>query len=151
VAAWRRRSEAFWLALVAVPGAAQPAPPPSTSPAPAQTEVQPAPVQSGMARLVRCDSPPDGAFRRCRERTGMRVRLVETHAGTCRQTVSWGHDLAGIWVKDGCSATFAVGRGQLPAPAAPARTPPSPGLAPAPVPDKAFEGVTPPQEDQPRP
>jgi hypothetical protein len=66
-----------------------------------------APAQAG--RELRCDSAP-GAYNYCRTNTSAGVTLNVQHSRYgCYQNDTWGYDRNGIWVSNGCSATFQVG------------------------------------------
>jgi len=58
---------------------------------------------------LRCDSAP-GAYNYCRTDTsgGVTLNYQHTRYG-CYQNDTWGFDRNGIWVSNGCSATFRVG------------------------------------------
>jgi hypothetical protein len=62
------------------------------------------------AAQVRCDSAPNG-YNYCRTNTsgGVTLRYQHSRYG-CYQNDTWGYDRRGIWVSNGCSATFRVGR-----------------------------------------
>ena len=58
---------------------------------------------------LRCDSSP-GRYNYCRATTAKGVRLVTQHSRhPCYQNDTWGYDGGGIWVSNGCSATFRLG------------------------------------------
>lgn len=59
---------------------------------------------------IRCDSRP-GSSNYCRIDTSPGVELRHQHSRQpCYQNDTWGYDRRGIWVANGCSATFRVGR-----------------------------------------
>lgn len=63
-----------------------------------------------MAEDIRCGSVP-GANNYCRVDTSRGVELVYQHSGfACYYNDTWGYDRNGIWVANGCSATFRIGR-----------------------------------------
>lgn len=65
-----------------------------------------------MADDVRCGSSP-GANNYCRVDTSRGVELIYQHSGyACYQNDTWGHDRGGIWVSNGCSATFRIGNSE---------------------------------------
>ena len=58
---------------------------------------------------LRCDSAP-GAYNYCRADTSAGVTLNVQHSRYgCYQNDTWGYDRNGIWVSNGCSATFQIG------------------------------------------
>jgi hypothetical protein len=58
---------------------------------------------------LRCGSGP-GANNYCRTDTSRGVDLLYQHSGyPCYYNDTWGYDRNGIWVANGCSATFRVG------------------------------------------
>lgn len=58
---------------------------------------------------VRCGSGPS-ASNLCRVDTSRGVELLVQHSGyPCYYNDTWGYDRNGIWVANGCSATFRVG------------------------------------------
>jgi hypothetical protein len=60
---------------------------------------------------VTCESE-DGRRAECRIDTRDRVRLVrQLSNATCREGSSWGVGRGVVWVRDGCRAVFAAGRG----------------------------------------
>ena len=66
-----------------------------------------APAQAG--HELRCDSAP-GAYNYCRTDTSSGVTLNVQHSRYgCYQNDTWGFDRNGVWVSNGCSATFQVG------------------------------------------
>jgi len=66
-------------------------------------------VPETAARVI-CESKP-GEVSRCEVDTRRGVGLIEELGGvTCVLNRSWGYDSDGIWVRDGCSAEFAVAR-----------------------------------------
>jgi hypothetical protein len=66
---------------------------------------------SGYEGEIRCKSQ-NNRYQRCSVRTEGRVTLVRQHSNaSCSQGRSWGYDNSGIWVDNGCEATFAYGRG----------------------------------------
>ncbi len=61
------------------------------------------------AEDIRCGSSP-GANNYCRTDTSHGVELRYQHSSYgCYQNDTWGFDRGGIWVSNGCSATFQVG------------------------------------------
>ena len=65
-----------------------------------------------MAEDIRCGSSP-GANNYCRVDTSRGVELAYQHSGyACYQNDTWGYDRGGIWVSNGCSATFRVGNSE---------------------------------------
>lgn len=64
----------------------------------------------GFARRIRCESW-NYRLRICSAYTNGRVVLERRHGGRCRFNRDWGFDLRSIWVRNGCRATFAYGRG----------------------------------------
>lgn len=63
-----------------------------------------------MADDMRCGSVP-GSNNYCRVDTSRGVELVYQHSGyACYYNDTWGYDRNGIWVANGCSATFRIGR-----------------------------------------
>lgn len=65
---------------------------------------------SASEREIRCDSRGLG-HHYCRVDTDGRVELIDRHSlFSCREGRSWGYDDRGVWVDNGCSATFRVGR-----------------------------------------
>lgn len=65
------------------------------------------PAQAG--HDLRCDSAP-GAYNYCRTNTSAGVTLDVQHSRHgCYQNDTWGYDRNGVWVSNGCSATFRVG------------------------------------------
>lgn len=59
---------------------------------------------------IRCDSRY-GTSNYCRTDTSGGVTLRHQHTrARCDQNDTWGYDRGGIWVANGCSATFRVGR-----------------------------------------
>lgn len=59
---------------------------------------------------IRCDSRT-GSSNYCRIDTSPGVTLRQQHSRQpCYQNDTWGFDRRGIWVANGCSATFRVGR-----------------------------------------
>ena len=58
---------------------------------------------------LRCDSAP-GAYNHCRANTsgGVTLSVQHTRYG-CYQNDTWGYDRNGVWVSNGCSATFTIG------------------------------------------
>ncbi len=66
-----------------------------------------APAQA--AHELRCDSAP-GGYNYCRTDTSSGVTLNVQHSRYgCYQNDTWGFDRNGVWVSNGCSATFVVG------------------------------------------
>lgn len=62
------------------------------------------------AQDLRCGSRP-GASNYCNADTSRGVELVYQHSGYgCYYNDTWGYDRNGIWVANGCSATFRLGR-----------------------------------------
>lgn len=62
------------------------------------------------AENLRCDSPI-GGYNYCRTSTAGGVELRVQHTpNPCYQNDTWGYDGRGIWVANGCSATFHIGR-----------------------------------------
>lgn len=59
---------------------------------------------------VRCDSSV-GSYNYCRTSTagGVVMRYQHSHHA-CYQNDTWGFDGGGVWVANGCSATFRIGR-----------------------------------------
>ncbi|MCE9523583.1 MAG: DUF3011 domain-containing protein [Alphaproteobacteria bacterium] len=58
---------------------------------------------------LRCNSAP-GAYNYCRADTSGGVTLNYQHSRYgCYQNDTWGYDRNGIWVSNGCSATFRIG------------------------------------------
>jgi hypothetical protein len=58
---------------------------------------------------LRCGSSP-GANNYCNTDTSRGVTLLYQHSSYgCYQNDTWGYDRGGIWVSNGCSATFRVG------------------------------------------
>jgi hypothetical protein len=63
-----------------------------------------------LAGDLRCDSRV-GGYNQCRTSTAGGVVLKYQHSPhACYQNDTWGYDGSGIWVANGCSATFRVGR-----------------------------------------
>jgi hypothetical protein len=61
------------------------------------------------AAELRCGSSP-GAYNYCRTDTSRGVSLRYQHSGYgCYQNDTWGFDPGGVWVANGCSATFDIG------------------------------------------
>jgi hypothetical protein len=59
---------------------------------------------------VRCDSRV-GHSNYCRVSTASGVTLLHQHSHfRCDHNDTWGYDRGGIWVANGCSATFRIGR-----------------------------------------
>lgn len=59
---------------------------------------------------LRCNSNP-GGYNYCRAATSGGVSLKYQHSRHgCYQNDTWGYDRNGIWVSNGCSATFRIGR-----------------------------------------
>lgn len=62
------------------------------------------------AERINCKSKHYG-YTYCRAKTHGRVRLVDRRSkADCIQGRSWGYDSHGVWVDNGCSARFEVGR-----------------------------------------
>lgn len=62
------------------------------------------------AARVTCESKPGGE-NRCSTETARGVGLIrDLGASVCVLNRNWGYDASGIWVRDGCSAEFAVAR-----------------------------------------
>jgi hypothetical protein len=62
-----------------------------------------------MAEDMRCGSVP-GANNYCRVDTSRGVELIHQHSAyACYYNDTWGYDSNGIWVANGCSATFRIG------------------------------------------
>lgn len=62
------------------------------------------------AQDIRCGSRP-GASNYCNADTSRGVELVYQHSGYgCYYNDTWGFDRNGIWVANGCSATFRLGK-----------------------------------------
>ncbi len=65
---------------------------------------------TAQAAELRCDSNP-GGYNYCRTSTAAGVVLTDQHSRYgCYQNDTWGYDSGGIWVANGCSATFRIGR-----------------------------------------
>jgi len=59
---------------------------------------------------LRCDSRVSG-YNYCRTSTAGGVVLRAQHSPhACYQNDTWGYDAGGVWVANGCSATFRIGR-----------------------------------------
>jgi hypothetical protein len=59
---------------------------------------------------LRCNSSP-GGYNYCRTSTAGGVVLRTQHTyHACYQNDTWGYDGSGVWVANGCSATFRIGR-----------------------------------------
>lgn len=68
------------------------------------------PLPARAESTVRCESYNHG-YNYCRAYTDNRVRLSRQISSTeCREDRNWGYDRNGIWVNNGCSAEFRVGR-----------------------------------------
>lgn len=62
------------------------------------------------AEEIRCGSRP-GASNYCNADTSRGVELVYQHSAyACYYDDTWGYDRSGIWVANGCSATFRIGK-----------------------------------------
>ena len=62
------------------------------------------------AQELTCDSNP-GGYNYCRTSTAAGVTLLTQRSRYgCYQNDTWGYDSGGIWVANGCSATFRIGR-----------------------------------------
>lgn len=58
---------------------------------------------------VRCDSSP-GVYNYCRVDTGPGVSVLRQHSRhPCFEGDTWGYDRRGVWVANGCRATFHIG------------------------------------------
>ena len=67
-----------------------------------------APASAG-SRELRCDSPLGGS-NYCPTSTKSGVELEYQHTPyPCYENDTWGYDAGGIWVANGCSATFRIG------------------------------------------
>jgi hypothetical protein len=63
-----------------------------------------------LADNLRCDSRP-GGYNYCRANTKNGVSLKSQHTRhACYQNDTWGYDRNGVWVSNGCSATFRIGK-----------------------------------------
>ncbi len=66
-------------------------------------------IPPAAAAELRCSSNPGGE-NYCRTDTSRGVDLLYQHSGQpCYQHDTWGYDDRGIWVSNGCTATFRVG------------------------------------------
>lgn len=66
-------------------------------------------IPPAAAAELRCSSNPGGE-NYCRTETSRGVELLYQHSGQpCYQHDTWGYDDRGIWVANGCTATFRVG------------------------------------------
>ncbi|WP_207791560.1 DUF3011 domain-containing protein [Sandaracinobacteroides saxicola] len=64
---------------------------------------------SANAGTIACGSV-NGAYHYCAADTGRGVQLQQQLSrAPCRQAESWGYDRRGVWVDNGCAATFLVG------------------------------------------
>ncbi len=77
--------------------------------APVRAQAQPQAKQTTFA-LIRCESLGD-RYSECRADTQAGVRLLrELSRNRCVEGRSFGYNQRGIWVSDGCSAEFQIGR-----------------------------------------
>lgn len=66
-------------------------------------------AQAGAAGELECRSS-GYRYQYCRADTGNNVQLLEQHSGAaCTYGRSWGYDARGIWVDNGCAASFRYG------------------------------------------